>query len=138
VSGSRRVDDGPGTPAPSGRPGLAPAARYVPAVRVLLVVIAAVAIGVLASQLLGGVLDKPVTKAEIERAVAKKPRGGKVQLTLCNEQFVPSQSAEAKPPQTWTCDTYLGPNKADAQNGPSYQVLVRDGDISSIRQVPVH
>jgi hypothetical protein len=78
---------------------------------------------------------EPVTKAEIEHAVGRRPRG-QVQLVLCNERFVPSRAAEADPPQTWTCDTYLGPTRADAQNGPSYEVTVRDERIASIRRVP--
>jgi hypothetical protein len=82
----------------------------------LLVLIAGAAIG-LATFLVFGRLfaDDPVTKADIEHEVAQRPRGGKVQLVLCNEQFVPSQNASADPPQTWTCDTYLGPSKSDAQ-----------------------
>jgi hypothetical protein len=105
----------------------------------LLVLIAGAAIG-LATFLVFGRLfaDDPVTKADIEHEVAQRPRGGKVQLVLCNEQFVPSQNASADPPQTWTCDTYLGPSKSDAQNGPSYQVIVSDDRIRSIRQVPTH
>ena len=79
----------------------------------------------------------PVTKAQIEQTVAKRTRG-QVQFTLCNEVFVPSQAKSSDPPDTWTCDTYIGRSKADAQNGPSYQVTVRDGRIRSIRQVPTH
>ena len=76
----------------------------------------------------------PVTKAAIERAVGRRPRG-QVQLVLCNERFVASRAAEADPAQTWTCDTYLGPTRAEAQNGPSYEVIVRDERIASIRRV---
>jgi hypothetical protein len=84
--------------------------------------------------------DDPVTKAQIERTVAKRPQQGKVQVVLCNEEVIPSENPRPNPPHTWTCDTYLGPNKADAQNGPSYQVVVsHDRDhIQSIRQVPTH
>jgi hypothetical protein len=78
--------------------------------------------------------SRPVTKVEVERAVARRPRG-QVQVVLCNEQFVPSRAAEADPPQTWTCDAYLGPTRADAQNGPSYEVVVRDDRVASIRRV---
>jgi hypothetical protein len=79
-----------------------------------------------------------VTKADIEKTVAKRTRGN-VQLTLCNQEFVPSQNPEQKPPETWTCDTYIGPSKAEAQdNGPSYEVIVKDGRIASIRRVPTH
>jgi hypothetical protein len=105
----------------------------------LLVLIAGAAIGLATFFVFGRLFaDDPVTKAEIEHEVAQRPRGGKVQLVLCNEQFVPSQNASADPPQTWTCDTYLGPSKSDAQNGPSYQVIVSDDRIRSIRQVPTH
>ena len=100
--------------------------------------IAGAAIGLVAWLVLGGPLaDHAVTKAEIERTVAKRPRG-QVQLVLCNEVFVPSSTARADPPQTWTCDTYLGPSRADAQNGPSYEVIVSDDRIESIRRVPTH
>ena len=78
-----------------------------------------------------------VTKADIERTVAERTKGN-VQVTFCNEEFVPSQNPEQKPPETWTCDTYIGPSKAEAQNGPSYRVIVSDGRIESIRRVPVH
>jgi hypothetical protein len=104
-------------------------------VRTLVMLIAGAALGLgawlaVGSPFAGG----PVTKAEIERAVAKRP-DGQVQLVLCDEQFVPSSAPAADRPQTWTCDTYLGPSKADAQNGPSYQVTVSDDRIASIRQV---
>src|SRR3954453_21161461 len=51
--------------------------------------------------------ERPVSKAQIEHAVAKRPRGH-VQLVLCNEVSVPSQTPRRNPPQTWTCDTYIG------------------------------
>ncbi len=79
----------------------------------------------------------PLTREDIERAVAKRP-AGKVQVTLCNEEFVAGQATGKDAPHRWTCDTYIGPNKADAQNGPSYRVLVRDDEITSVRRVPTH
>ena len=81
----------------------------------------------------------PVTRSQIEQAVAKKPSGD-VQVVLCNEEIIPSENPKPDPPHTWTCDTYLGPNKLDAQNGPSYEVIVTpDRDhIESIRRVPTH
>jgi hypothetical protein len=104
----------------------------------LLVLIAGAAIGFGAWLALGRPFaHDPVTKAEIEHVVGRKPKG-RVQLVLCNEEFVPTETPRSDPPQTWTCDTYLGPTKADAQNGPSYKVTVRDDEIRSIRQVPVH
>jgi hypothetical protein len=115
--------------------GRRPPERYLRRVRMLIVLIAAAVLGT-AVWLAFGRSD-PVTKAEIERTVAKKPHG-QVQLVLCNEQFVPSEDPERTPPKTWTCDTYLGRNKAEAQNGPSYRVIVADDHIRSIRQVPVH
>jgi hypothetical protein len=107
-------------------------------VRKLLVVISAAAIG-LVTWLAAGrpFVRRPVTKAQIEHAVAQRPRG-QVQVVLCNEEFVPSESPRRNPPHTWTCDTYVGPSKRDAQNGPSYEVLVSGGRIRSIRQVPTH
>ena len=112
---------------------------YVPGVRTVLVMVACVALGVTAGLVFGSPFAKdPVTKAQIERAVSERPRGGKVQVTLCNEQFVPSEQPRSKSAQTWTCDTYLGPSPAEAQNGPSYQVIVDDGEIQSIRRVPTH
>ena len=80
---------------------------------------------------------QPVTKKQMERTVAKRTPG-KVQVSLCNEQVVPSQTPQPKSVQTWTCDTYVGPTAAEAQNGPSYAVVVKDGDIQSIRRVPTH
>jgi len=101
--------------------------------------VAAVAIIVVAWIVVGKPFAKgPVTKAEIEREVAKKPHSGKVQVVLCNEVFVPSQQAESDPPDTWTCDTYLGPTPREANNGPSYQVIVDKGRIKSIRHVATH
>jgi hypothetical protein len=80
----------------------------------------------------------PVTKADIERKVSKLPRGH-VAFTLCNREIVPSANPQPDPPDQWTCDTYIGPSPAEAQNnGPSYRVLVKDGEIRSIRQVPTH
>ena len=75
----------------------------------------------------------PVTKAQIERAVAQRPRG-RVRLVLCNEVAPPQAGAAARPAQTWTCDTYLGRTIADQTNGPSYLVTVADGRIASIRR----
>ena len=96
------------------------------------------AIGVVAVLAFGRPFSRrPVTKAQIERAVAKRPRGD-VQLVLCNETFVPSQADSSHPPHTWTCDTYLGRSRADAQNGPSYEVTVSDDRIRSIRRVATH
>ena len=107
----------------------------------LLVLIAAAVIGAVAVLVAGSPFGKDaVTKAQIEQTVAKRPQRGKVQVVLCNEEVIPSQNPKPNPPHTWTCDTYLGPNKADAQNGPSYEVVVsHDRDkIESIRQVPTH
>ena len=105
----------------------------------LLVLVAAAAVGVAASMAFGSPFsNKPVTKKQIEARVTKRTRGN-VQLTLCNVEVLPS--ATPPPPKnvdTWTCDTYIGPNKADAQNGPSYLVTVKDGEIDSIKRVPVH
>jgi hypothetical protein len=104
----------------------------------LVVLIAAAAIGVVASIVFGSPFSKgPVTKAQIERAVTKRT-SGHVQQVFCNEQFVPSENPERKAPETWTCDTYVGPTVADAQNGPSYAVTVSDDRIRSIRRVPTH
>ena len=106
--------------------------------RLLVVLVVAAAAGIVASLVIGSPFAKqPVTKAQIEREVTKRTRGN-VQLTLCNEEFVPSQTPQPKNVHTWTCDTYIGPTKADAQNGPSYAVTVKDGDIQSIRRVPTH
>jgi Na+/glutamate symporter len=103
----------------------------------LLALLAAAVIGIGAAVALGNPFAKhSVTKADIERAVAKKPRGARVNLTLCNEEVVPSQTPQPKSRQTWTCDTYLGQSLATQRNGPSYEVIVDDGSISSIRQVP--
>lgn len=104
----------------------------------LLVLLAGAAIGLLAWLVIGSPFTRdPVTKAQIESEVAKKPRGN-VQVVLCNEEVLPSQKPRSASAHTWTCDTYLGPSKADAQNGPSYQVIVDDERIDSIRQVPTH
>jgi len=104
----------------------------------VLVMIAGAAIGVVAWFVIGQPLTRrPVTKAQIEHEVALKPHGH-VQVVLCNEEVLPGRKAESDPAHTWTCDTYLGPTAADAQNGPSYEVTVRDDRIKSIRQVPTH
>jgi Na+/glutamate symporter len=104
----------------------------------LVVLIAAAAVGVVTWLVVGTPFAKgPVTKAQIERAVAKRTRGH-AQLTLCNEEVVPSETPRPKGEQTWTCDTYIGPTRADAQNGPSYQVIVDDNRIQSVRRVPTH
>jgi hypothetical protein len=103
-----------------------------------LVLVACTAIGFVTWLVLGTPFaERPVTKAQIEEAVAKRPRGH-VQLVLCNEEFVPSRTPSPDPPHTWTCDTYLGPSAADAQNGPSYKVTVSDDRIQAIRRVPTH
>jgi hypothetical protein len=107
-------------------------------VRIVLFLVAAAVVGVLASLAFGSPFgDKPVTKKQIEARVTKRTRGN-VQLTLCNAEVLPSQTPQPKNVETWTCDTYIGPNKAEAQNGPSYLVTVKDGDIDSIKRVPVH
>jgi Na+/glutamate symporter len=104
----------------------------------LLVLIAGAAIGFVTWLVLGTPFSKrPVTKAQIEHAVAQRPHG-RVQLVLCNEEAVPSQTPRPDSAHTWTCDTYLGPSAADAQNGPSYKVIVNDDRIASIRHVPTH
>src|SRR3954452_20913361 len=104
----------------------------------LLVLIACAAIGFVAWLVFGPSFAKhPVSKVEIEHAVAQRPRGH-VQLVLCNEVAVPSETSRPKAAHTWTCDTYLGPSAADAQNGPSYAVTVSDNRIASIRRVPTH
>jgi hypothetical protein len=103
----------------------------------LLVMLAGAAIGVVAWLVIGQPFARrPVTKARIEHEVGKRPRG-KVQLVLCNEEVVGTQTHRSDS-HTWTCDTYLGPSRADAQNGPSYAVTVSDDRIRSIRQVPTH
>jgi hypothetical protein len=102
----------------------------------LLVVIAGAAIG-LGVWLVSARSKDPVTKAEIEHLVAQRPRG-QVQFVLCNQEIVASRKPRPNPPQTWTCDTYLGRSKAHTQNGPSYQVIVSDERIKSIRRVPPH
>jgi hypothetical protein len=107
-------------------------------VRVLIFVVAAAVVAVVASLAFGSPFgDKPVTKKQIEQRVTKRTQGN-VQLTLCNQEVLPSATPPPKNVETWTCDTYIGPNKADAQNGPSYLVTVKDGDIESIKRVPVH
>src|SRR3954452_11174707 len=104
----------------------------------LLVLLAAAVVGIVASLAFGSPFaDKPVTKKQIEARGTKRTRG-KVQRTLCNEEVRPSETPQPKNVKTWTCDTYIGPNKAEAQNGPSYAVTVKDGDIASMRRVPVH
>jgi hypothetical protein len=108
-------------------------------VRTLLVLVACAAIGLVAARVVGSPFAKdPITKAEIEHAVAERPRGH-VQVVLCNEFFVATtQTSRTDRPHTWTCDTYVGPSRADAQNGPSYEVTVSDDRIESIRRVPTH
>jgi hypothetical protein len=113
-------------------------ARYGPAVRMLLALAAGAVLGVGAWLLIDSPFgNDPVTRADIERVVAKRP-AGKVQVTLCNEEFVAGQATGKDAPHRWTCDTYIGPTKADTQNGPSYRVLVRDGEITSVERVPTH
>jgi Na+/glutamate symporter len=102
----------------------------------LVVLAAAAAIGVVTSLVVGSPFAKhSVSKADIERAVAKKPRG-RVNLVLCNAEVLPAQKPQPKSRETWTCDTYLGRSLADQRNGPSYEVIVDRGSISSIRRVP--
>jgi hypothetical protein len=104
----------------------------------LLVLMAGAVIGVVAWLVVGTPFAKdPVTKAQIERAVTQRTKGN-VQLTLCNQEVVPARTPQKNQPDTWTCDTYVGPTAADAQNGPSYEVTVSDDRIRSIRRVPVH
>jgi len=79
----------------------------------------------------------PLTREDIERVVAKRP-AGKVQAALCNEEFVAGQATGKDAPHRWTCDTYIGATKAHTQNGPSYRVLVRDDEITSVKRVPTH
>jgi len=101
------------------------------------VLVAAAVIGIVTSIAVGNPFAKDsVTKADIEHAVSKKVHGARVNLTLCNEEVVPSQTPQPKGRQTWTCDTYLGRDIATQRNGPSYEVVVDGGDISSIRRVP--
>jgi hypothetical protein len=103
----------------------------------LLVLVVAVVVAVVASIAVGNPFAKhSVTKAEIEHAVAKKVHGARVNLTLCNEEVLPSQTPQPKSRHTWTCDTYLGQSLATQRNGPSYRVVVDDGEIKSIRRVP--
>ena len=108
---------------------------YVAPVRTLLMLLAGGAIGLLVAWV---VLGSPfggrdtVTKAQIEQAVAKRPRG-RVRLVLCNAVAPPQAGSSVRPPQTWTCDTYLGRTIADQTNGPSYLVTVAGGHIASIR-----
>ena len=96
----------------------------------LLVLLAGAAIGAVTLFVVGNPFAKePVTRAQIEHEVSKLPKG-KVQLTLCNEIVVPTASGKPPPGQTWTCDTYIGPTKAAAQNnGPSYRVRVEGGVV---------
>jgi hypothetical protein len=93
-------------------------------VRILLVFVAGAVIGVVLLFALGaGPFAKdPVTRAQIESEVGKRPKHGKVQVTLCNQIVVPTASGKPPPGQTWTCDTYLGATRAHMQNGPSYAV----------------
>ena len=105
--------------------------------RFVLVLVVAAVIGVVASIAIGNPFAKgSVSKSDIEHAVAKKVHGVRVNLTLCNQEVVPTQTPQPKGRQTWTCDTYLGKNLATQRNGPSYDVIVDDGDITSIRRVP--
>jgi hypothetical protein len=102
------------------------------------VLIAGAAIGFVTWLVIGTPFAKrPVTQAQIEHAVAQRPRGH-VQLVLCNEEVIPSRTPRPNPPHTWTCDTYIGRSTSEAQNGPSYMVTVSDNRIESIRQVPTH
>jgi Na+/glutamate symporter len=104
----------------------------------LLVLIAGAALGLVSLMVFGSPFaERPVTKAEIEHAVAERPRG-KVQFVLCNEVFVPSQTPRPKSQHSWTCDTYVGSSRTDTQNGPSYAVTVDDQHIESIRRVATH
>jgi hypothetical protein len=103
----------------------------------LLVLAVAAVIGVVTSLAVGNPFAKdPVTKTDIEHAVSKKVHGARVNLTLCNEEVVPTQTPQPKSRETWTCDTYLGRSLATQRNGPSYAVVVDDGSITSIRRVP--
>ena len=100
--------------------------------------VAGAGIGVVAWFVIGQPFARrPVTKAQIEHEVGKRPHGD-VQLVLCNEEVVGTQTQRSDSAHTWTCDTYLGPSRADAQSGPSYEVTVNDDRIRSIRQVPTH
>jgi hypothetical protein len=102
----------------------------------LLVLAVAAVIGIVTSLAVGNPFAKdPVTKTDIEHAVAKKVHGARVNLTLCNVEVVPSQSPQPKSRDTWTCDTYLGQSLATQRNGPSYEVVVDHGSITSIRRV---
>jgi hypothetical protein len=104
----------------------------------LIVLIAGAAIGAAAVLVFGNPFaEDPVTKAQIEHTVAKRTRGH-VQVVLCNQVVVPTRTPQTNPPQTWTCDTYVGPTAAAAQNGPSYAVTVSDDRIRSIRRVATH
>jgi hypothetical protein len=106
-------------------------------VRIVLVLVAAAVIGVVTSIAVGNPFAKdPVTKTDIEHAVAKKVHGARVNLTLCNAEVVPTQTPQPKSRETWTCDTYLGRSLATQRNGPSYEVIVDKGAITSIRRVP--
>jgi hypothetical protein len=104
----------------------------------VLVLLVGAAIGVATWLVVGSPFaKKSVSKADIEHTIAQRTRG-RVQLVLCNEEVVPAQKSPPRGAQTWTCDTYVGPSKADAQNGPSYRVIVSGGQIDSIRRVPTH
>jgi hypothetical protein len=105
-------------------------------VRLLLVLIVGAAFGLVAWLVVGKPLAKgPVTKAQIQHAVAQRPRGHVVSV-FCNEEVLPGEKPPPKGTQTWTCDTYLGRSVADQQNGPSYRVTVSQDSIESIRRVP--
>ena len=101
-------------------------------------IVVAAALGVFTVLVFGSPFGSdPVTKKQIEAEVAKRPKGN-VQVTLCNEEVIPSEQPQPKSRQTWTCDTYIGPTKLHTNNGPSYRVIVDDGDITSIRRVAPH
>jgi hypothetical protein len=107
-------------------------------VRLVLVLLAGAAIGLGVWLTVGSASGgDPLTKADIEHEVAKRPRGH-VLLVLCNQEILPTRTAQSNPPQTWTCDSYLGRSSADERNGPSYLVIVSDDKIRSIKQVPPH
>jgi len=107
-------------------------------VRTLVLLLAGAAIAFGAWLLAGSPFSgPPVTKAEIEHEVRMLPRG-RVQTVFCNQVAVPTRDPQPDAPDTWTCDTYVGATRADAQNGPSYRVLVSGDRIASIRRVPTH
>ena len=106
--------------------------------RLLLVLIAGGLVGLIAWLVFGSAFGNgPVTEAQIEHTVAKRPRGH-VASVFCNEEVLPSQKPPPKGTHTWTCDTYLGPSRLDQETGPSYRVIVNGDGIESIRRVPTH